>query len=101
MAKTVKRIIKSDNVKFEGRFHLGLAQAGSAKNGPKQASAASAAPQARILENHPEFAVIEVICSCGAGMHLRCEYAGAQAPEGPQIQDSTLEASNEVPDQAQ
>jgi len=101
MAKTAKRILKSDNVKLEGQFHLDLAQPGSAQNGPKRGGAASAAPQARIVENHPEFAVIEVICSCGTGMHLRCEYAGVQAPEGPQTQNSTLEASNEVPDQAQ
>ncbi len=100
MPKTTKRILKSDDVKLEGQFHLDLAQAGSAKNGPKQISATSAAPQTRIVENHPEFAVIEVICSCGTGTHLRCEYAGVQAPEGSQTQNSTLETSNEVPDQA-
>jgi len=100
MTKTTKRILKSDNVKLEGQFHLDLAQAESAEDGRKQTSAASAAPQARIVENHPEFAVIEVICSCGAGTHLRCEYAGVQAPEGSQTQNGTLETPNKVPDQA-
>jgi hypothetical protein len=100
MTKKAKRILKKDNVKLEGRFHLDLAKAGSSRDGPKQRSAASSAPQARIVESHPEFAVIEVICSCGTGTLLRCEYAGAQAPEGPQKQNSTLETSNKVPDQA-
>ncbi len=100
MSKTTKRILKSDDVKLEGQFHLDLAPAGSAKNRPKQTSAASAAPQARVVENHPEFAVIEVICSCGTGTYLRCEYAGAQAPEGSQTQNGMLETSNKVPDQA-
>jgi hypothetical protein len=117
MTTTTKRILKSDNVKLEGQFRLDLAQVESAGDGPKRTSAASAAPQARIVENHPEFAVIELIqarivenhpefavieliCSCGTGTYLRCEYAGVQAPEASQTQNSTLETSNEVPDQA-
>ena len=100
MSKAIKRILKSDNVKLEGQFRLDLAQAGFAKDPTKQKSAASAAPQARVVENHPEFAVIEVICSCGTGTYLRCEYTGAQAPEASQTQNGTLETSNEVPDQA-
>jgi hypothetical protein len=100
MSKTTKRILKSDNVKLEGQFRLGLEQGGSAKDQPKQRSAASAAPQARIVENHPEFAVIEVICSCGTGTYLRCEYPGAQTPEDSQTQNGTVETSNEVPEQA-
>jgi len=83
MAKTAGRILKSDKVRFGGQFHLDVAQA--AKGVPKQQGPASATPQVRIVENHPEFAVIEVICSCGAGTYLRCEYAGAETPaEDPQ-----------------
>lgn len=100
MAKTTKRILKSNNVRLEGQFHLGLAQAESAEGRTRQTSAASAAPQARIVENHSEFAVIELICSCGTGTYLRCEYAGVQAPEACQTQNNKLESSNEVPDQA-
>ena len=100
MSKTTRRILKSGDVKLGDRFHLDLAQAGSPKDGPKPRSAASAAPQVHIVENHPEFAVIEVICSCGTGTYLRCEYGGAQAPEGSQTQNGTLETPNKVPDQA-
>jgi len=80
MEKTVGRILKGGDVKLEGQFHLDVAQANSAKGGPKQTGAVLASPQARMVENHPEYAVIEITCTCGAGIYLRCEYAGAQAP---------------------
>ncbi|MGB2866157.1 MAG: hypothetical protein WBC05_22680 [Sedimentisphaerales bacterium] len=84
MIRTAGRILKSNDVKLEGQFHLDAAQTGSGL--PKQQVAASSAPQVRILENHPEYAVIEVTCSCGTRMSLKCEYAGAaaQAPDDPQ-----------------
>jgi len=84
MIRTAGRILKSNDVKLEGQFLLDAAQAGL--DSPKQQVVASSAPQVRILENHPEYAVIEVTCSCGKRMSLKCEYAGAaaQAPNNPQ-----------------
>ena len=84
MKRTAGRILKSNDVKLEGQFHLDVEHAGS--DLPKQQIAASSAPQVRILENHPQYAVIEVTCSCGTKMSLKCEYAGAaeQAPDDPQ-----------------
>ena len=84
MEKTVGRILKSDDVKLEGQFHLDVAQVNSAKGGIRQAGSALAVPQARVVENYPEYAVIEITCTCGAGMYLRCEYAGAQTPADSQ-----------------
>ena len=84
MIRPAGRILKSNDVKLEGQFHLGAAQDGS--DSPKRQVAASSAPKVRILENHPEYAVIEVTCSCGTTMSVKCEYAGAaaQAPDDPQ-----------------
>jgi hypothetical protein len=84
MIKTAGRILKSNDVKLEGRFHLEVTNAGSSV--PKQQVAASAEPQVRVLENHPQYAVIEVTCSCGRKMSLKCEYAkaAAQGPDDPQ-----------------
>ena len=84
MATAAGRILKSDEVKLEGRFLLDVVQAGS--DLPKQQVAASSAPQVRILENQAEYAVIEVTCSCGTRMSIKCEYSGAaaQAPDDPQ-----------------
>ena len=78
MATAAGRIIKSDKVKLEGRFLLDPARAGS--NLPKHQVAASSEPKVRILENHEQYAVIEVICSCGTRTSLRCEYAGTPVP---------------------
>lgn len=78
MATAVGRILKSNEVKLEGRFLLGAEQAGS--DLPKQQGAASSAPQVRIMENHEQYAIIEVICPCGTRTLLKCEYAGAPAP---------------------
>jgi len=82
MATAAKRVLKSNEVKLEGRFLLDAAQAGS--NLPKQQAATSSAPQVRILENHEQYAVIEVICPCGTRTSLKCEYAGTPAPDDPQ-----------------
>lgn len=81
MAETSGRILKSDDVELEGQYHLGLVQDKFERSEPAQTNTVLAAPQARVLENHTDHAVIEVTCSCGAKVRLRCEYAGAQIPE--------------------
>ena len=78
MVKTAGRILKSEDCKLEGQFHLDIARVGS--NLPKHTITASSAPQVRMLENNSEYAVIEVTCSCGARISVRCEYADASAP---------------------
>lgn len=32
----------------------------------------------RIAENHPEYALVEVTCSCGKKTYVHCDYAPAQ-----------------------
>jgi len=71
------RILKGNDVKLEGRLHLDATRVEPSL--PKNKSVASE-QTARIVENHPEFAVIEITCSCGTRTYLRCEYAGAEAP---------------------
>ena len=83
MTETSGRILKGDDVELEGQYHLGLVQDEFEKNGPAQANAVVAAPQAQVIENHPDHAVIEVTCSCGTKVYLRCDYPGAPTPESP------------------
>ena len=78
MIRTAGRIIKSKGVKFEGRFLLDVTKVGLGS--PKREITGVAEPQVRVLENHPQYAVIEVTCSCGTKMSLKCDYAGATAP---------------------
>ncbi len=73
MEKAAGRVLKSNNVKLEGRFRL---DAGPGVKCPvNERNAALASSQVRIVENLPEFAVIEVTCSCGVKTLIRCEYS--------------------------
>lgn len=88
MSTTAGRILKSDDVKLEGQFHLEAMKPGpSMPTHSHQDGAAAAKPQVRITENHPQFAVIEITCPCGTTMQLRCEYANVKAQDNPQNQD--------------
>ena len=82
MESSPGQILKSDEVKLEGQFHLNAAQAQI--NKPHQQSSPTAAPQVRVLENNSEHAVIGVICSCGTEISIKCDYADAQASEHPE-----------------
>jgi len=77
MGKTAGHVLKGDKVKLHGRLQLDFMRPGSSL--PKTKTAVSAAPQARIIENNPEFVVIEVTCSCGVRTQLKCNHAAAQA----------------------
>ncbi len=73
MANKVSRVLKKDEVTVEGQRHLDVA--GGRTNMHQGRVAAAGEPQARIVENSSEFAVIEVTCSCGKKTHLKCQYA--------------------------
>ncbi len=95
MPKTAGHILKSEDVKLEGQFHLDVAQGGSAIHGPKQNRPALSAPQVRIVKKHPEFAVLEVTCSCGLKTNLKCEYPGPKTSQGSKTENGQAG----VPDQ--
>jgi hypothetical protein len=96
MIQVAARVLRADTVKVEGRLSLDLTQAHPQP--PKANNAASVKPQVRILENHPDFAVIEITCSCGTKTNLRCEYAAAESPvEAPKTQSSGPTADSNPP----
>jgi len=101
MPKTTEHILKSDEVKLEGQFRLDVAQVQSQTGGPKEQSPALKAPQVRIVENHPEFADIEITCSCGIKTHLKCEYAGSQVTEESKTQNGQADAPDQKTDNNQ
>jgi hypothetical protein len=88
-----KHILKGNNVKLEGRFHL---DTGEVPGPVKEKEEASATPQVSIVENQPEFAVIEITCSCGTKSYVRCEYTADKPP----AEDSQMPA-DAAPDDAQ
>jgi len=72
MLQTTGRILKSDEVRIEGRFRLELGATGPTT--PKTRSVGTAAPSVKILESRPEYALMELTCSCGRKSVVRCEY---------------------------
>jgi hypothetical protein len=101
MQKTAGHILKGEEVKLEGQFHLDVAQAGTTVARPNENRTAHATPQVRIVQNHPEFAVIEVTCSCGTKMNLKCEYADTQAGEESKTQNGQVGVPDQTPDNNQ
>ena len=75
------RILKKDDVKLDGQFQLDLEQDNF--ESPEQVRTVTAVcePHAQIIENQPDFAVIEVTCSCGAKVCLKCEYSNNEVPD--------------------
>jgi hypothetical protein len=72
----MRHVLKASEVQLAGSLQLSLDP-----SAPPQASgsSASASPaRIRIAENHPEYALIEVTCSCGQSTYVRCDYAAAQ-----------------------
>jgi hypothetical protein len=95
MVRTSGRVLKSEHVELEGVYYLDGAQAASSGTEPPQGHPAVTAAGVRILENHREYALVEVTCPCGRKMALRCGYAGAQAPANPQMQNGTTAVPSE------
>lgn len=79
MRNTANRILKESDFKLEGRFTLDIVQTETSSS--KEPAERLVEPQVRILESQSEFTVIEITCSCGTSMHLKCEYAGVKAAE--------------------
>jgi hypothetical protein len=77
MTNVSGHIIKSENIKVEGQFRLEIGP--SALNSVRQKNNTHNTTQAKIVETNPEFAVLEITCSCGTKTHVRCEYNNEQA----------------------
>ena len=73
--RTIK-ILKKDKVKVGGSVQLDGDNV-SADSPAKPAG--SAARQARIVESNNEYAIIEIICSCGQKAHVQCNYSNMTA----------------------
>lgn len=79
MSKTIRHVLKADEVALDDSFPLSLDPAAAAAPGAtsRPAPAAPAGPGVRITQSHPDYAVIEVTCPCGRTTSIRCDYAAA------------------------
>lgn len=91
MQKAAGRILRSEQVTLEGSLQLDMRHV--QPNLSKGMSAPSVTSRVRMVENKPEFAVIEIICSCGRRTYLRCEYTDNESPaEAAEVQTAVSEA---------
>ena len=87
MGNSIGRIIKAKDVKLDGHFRINAGYDDSnTQSGSGNASGATL--QVNIVENHAEYAVLEVTCSCGAKTHLKCQYDNTQTNQQPQNQNT-------------
>ena len=70
------QILKAIDVKLEGQFQLPIGK--TASRPANKGNLTSAAPKAHIVENTPEFAVIEITCSCGIKTSVKCQYSNTK-----------------------
>ncbi len=75
MTQAAGRILKGNQVNIEGTYQLGLSQADT--KSAQNMNTTINSPQAKIIENNEGYVVIQVICSCGKQIDLRCEYVGS------------------------
>ena len=70
MTQTASGVLKGSQVRLAGRQRIG--------------DSAPQAAEARIVEQAPGRAVIEVLCPCGNTIHLECTCGPEPAPAGEQ-----------------
>ena len=73
----MRHILKANEVQLANPVRLSLDASPAPQAGAS--SAASRPAQIRIAETHPEYALMEVTCSCGKVTYVRCDYAPAPA----------------------
>ena len=80
------KVLKGDQVLVSGSVCLetGSSLAPVRTSAPSDGAHASTEPghtqQANIVETTEQYAVIEVVCSCGSTTRLQCNYAEVAAP---------------------
>jgi len=90
MENLTKHVLKSKNVKFEGKLQLNQPWPQSTAAAPVNKSTQRITPQANIVEKHPDFALIEVTCACGNKMYLKCQYSSEQTTDSNIKQESQV-----------
>ena len=90
MIKTQGHILKGNNVKLEGSLQLGALQRGNRSS--KQAPGDRAS--VNIIEKNQQFAIIEINCSCGEKIHVKCEYDNSQPLDQQKEQPEKTQQTN-------
>jgi len=82
MQKATGNILKGTDVKLQGQFHLGQTQ--NTKTTTSEKNVTSSITKVSLVENHPQYAVLEITCSCGAKTHVKCQYDELKTDKKPE-----------------
>lgn len=74
MRHKVIKVLKKKDVRVGGSVQLGEESA-SGSGVPAGRVGGTTAQQARIVESNNEYAIIEIVCSCGHKTHVQCNYS--------------------------
>jgi len=75
--KSAIRILKADEVEVSGIYAMDRTQ--SSGQSLQEAPEIQGSPQVRIVEQHPQYAVLEITCACGQTLQVKCDYEQAMA----------------------
>ncbi len=73
MEKMTSRILKAEQVKLQGQYHVDAGV--RLQNSAGASKTVAGAPQARIVENNADYAIVEITCRCGGKTRVRCDYS--------------------------
>ena len=72
MAKRTEHILK--DIKLQGQCRIETAGPIPPSQQEPETNPSTSPAQARVIENHADYAIIELTCSCGCVTNLRCNY---------------------------
>jgi hypothetical protein len=75
--KSAIRVLKANEIEVSGIYSLATGR--SASPALQTAAGMQDSPQARIVEQHPQYAVLEITCACGQTLQVKCDYSQAMA----------------------
>lgn len=65
------RVLKADNVTFEGQVQLDVKNKNSRQ---QKAGSAPVTARVNVVEKCAEYVIIEMACTCGKKIHVKCVY---------------------------
>jgi hypothetical protein len=71
----MRQVLKANQVQYDAPLQLSLDPSATPAAATRRPPAPSTPARARVVESHPEYALVEVTCSCGKTTYIRCDYA--------------------------
>ena len=75
--KSAIRVLKAHEVEVSGIYSLATGR--SSCLATSDTLGVEGSPQAQIIEQHPQYAILEVTCACGQSLQVKCDYSQAMA----------------------